>query len=180
MGTIIFDALIKLPQFKVSILSRSSSNATVPEGFTVYKSDYSEADLVTVFKDQDVIISVVGIGGFSEQKKFIDAAVSAGVKRFIPSEFSGNTLSPTVLQLLPVFAPKKEVLDYLKEKEASGLTWTAIWPALLLDWVSDIYYIYNMRKKLTRRNRAWQVASPDMISPREQRLFGTMVILYSL
>ncbi|KAL1850096.1 hypothetical protein Plec18167_005393 [Paecilomyces lecythidis] len=134
VGRIILDAFIKLPRFNVSILSRSSSNATVPAGFTVYKSDYSEADLVTVFKDQDVIISVVGIGGFSEQKKFIDAAVSAGVKRFIPSEFSGNTLSPTVLQLLPVFVPKKEVLDYLKEKEASGLTWTAIWPALLLDW----------------------------------------------
>jgi hypothetical protein len=119
------------------VLSRSSSSATFPAGFTIHKSDFSEQDLVSAFKGQDAVISVVGLGGFTEQKKFIDAAVSAGVKRFIPSEFSANTLSPAVLQLLPVFEQKKEVLEYLRTKEASGLTWTAIWTALFFDLVGN-------------------------------------------
>lgn len=92
---------------------------------------------MSALEGQDVIISVVGLGGFTEQKKLIDAVVSAGVKRLIPSEFSANTLSPAVLQLLPVFEQKKEVLEYLKTKEASGLTWTAIWSALFFDLVGN-------------------------------------------
>lgn len=120
------------------MLSRSSSDATFPAGFAVRKSDYSEADLISAFKGQDAVVSVVGMGGFTEQKKFIDAAIAAGVKRFIPSEFSSNTLSPAVLQLLPVFGQKLEILEYLKTKESSSFTWTAIWTALLFDWVSRL------------------------------------------
>ncbi|EEA18549.1 hypothetical protein TMatcc_011214 [Talaromyces marneffei ATCC 18224] len=133
VGSIILDAFVGASQFNVTVLTRSSSSATFPAGVTVRKSDFSEQDLVSAFKGQNVVISVVGLGAFTDQKKFIDAAISAGVKRFIPSEFSANTLSPAVVQLLPVFAQKKEVLDYLKTKEASGLTWTAIWTALFFD-----------------------------------------------
>lgn len=79
----------------------------------------------------------MGAAAFGEQKKYIDAAITAGVKRFIPSEFSSNTPSPAVVQLLPLFGLKKEVLEYLKTKETSGLTWTAIVTALLFDWVRN-------------------------------------------
>lgn len=137
IGKIILDSLVRAPQFKVTAVSRSSSDATFPSGVQVYKSDFSESDLVSAFKGQDVVISVVGVGGFEHQKKLVDAAVQAGVKRFLPSEFSANTLSPAVRQLLPLFEQKLEVLEYLKTKEASGLTWTAIWTALLFDWVSS-------------------------------------------
>ncbi|KAK0107897.1 hypothetical protein ONS96_003684 [Cadophora gregata f. sp. sojae] len=133
VGNIILDTLIREVRFNVTILTRKSSTATFPAGITVINTDYSQDDLVEKFKGQDAVISVVGMSGFSQQKSFIDAAISAGVKRFIPSEFSSNTLSPAVLQLLPMFGQKKEVLEYLKEKESSGLTWTAIWPALLFD-----------------------------------------------
>ncbi|KAK0103707.1 hypothetical protein ONS95_005714 [Cadophora gregata] len=133
VGNIILDTLIREVRFNVTILTRKSSTATFPAGITVINTDYSQDDLVEKFKGQDAVISVVGMSGFSQQKSFIDAAISAGVKRFIPSEFSSNTLSPAVLQLLPMFGQKKEVLEYLKEKESSGLTWTTIWPALLFD-----------------------------------------------
>lgn len=144
MGQLIAKAFIGASQFNVTVLTRSSSKASFPAGFTVRKSDFSEADLVTAFKGQDAVISVVGMGGFTEQKKFIDAAISAGVKRFIPSEFSSNTLAPGVLQLLPLFGQKKEVLEYLKTKESSGLTWTAIWTALLFDWVRNHFPYVDM------------------------------------
>jgi len=137
VGKIILGAFVGASQFKVTVLSRLSSSAIFPAAFTIRKSDFSEQDLVSAFKGQDVVISAVGLGGFTEQKKFIDAAVSAGVKRFIPSEFSANTLSPAVLQLLPVFEQKNEVPEYLKTKETSGLTWTAIWTAMFFDWYLD-------------------------------------------
>lgn len=144
MGKLILDAFVSESQFNVTVLSRSSSSATFPAGFTIRESDFSDQDLVSAFKGQDAVISVVGLGGFTDQKKFIDAAVSAGVKRFIPSEFSANTLSPAVLQLLPVFEQKKEVLEYLKTKEASGLTWTAIWTAIFGDLVRNHIQQVNM------------------------------------
>lgn len=61
------------------------------------------------------------------------------VKRFLPSEFSSNTLSDTVQELVPVFQSKKEVLDYLKSKEIEGMSWTGIASGLLFDWVRKRY-----------------------------------------
>jgi len=87
-------------------------------------------------KGQDAIISAIGASGFQEQKVIIDAAIKAGVKRFIPSEFSTNTLSEAVRQLVPVFEPKKAILQYLMEKESTGLTWTGLSIGAMFDWVS--------------------------------------------
>lgn len=116
-------------------MSRNTSDATFPPNVNVRKTDFSESDLFSAFKGQDAVVSAVGATGFTEQKKFIDAAAHAGVKRFIPSEFSSNTLNEPVRQMLPLFNQKKEVLDYLKSKESFGLTWTGIATALLFDWV---------------------------------------------
>jgi NmrA-like family len=77
-------------------------------------------------------------GGFLEQKKIIDAAIKAGVKKFLPLEFSTNTLSDTVQQLVPVFNGNKDVIDYLKSKEDGAMTWTAIACGLLFDWVCKL------------------------------------------
>ena len=103
---------------------------------TVLKTDFSDEGLETVFKGQDVIISAVGATAFGEQKKFVDAALRAGVKHFIPSEFSVSSQNEAVLQLLPLFGQKKELVEYLKSKESEGLTWTGIATSGLLDWVS--------------------------------------------
>jgi hypothetical protein len=103
---------------------------------TVLKTDFSDGGLETAFKGQDVIISVVGATAFGEQKKFVDAALRAGVKLFIPSEFSVSSQNEAVLQLLPLFGQKKELVEYLRSKESEGLTWTGIATSGLLDWVS--------------------------------------------
>lgn len=136
MGSIILDALLASNTFQVTILTRESSIASFPATAKVVKAPYSAVELAKAFKGQDAVISAVGAGGFLEQKLFIDAAISSGVQRFIPSELSSNTLSDAVRQLVPVFEPKKEVLDYLKEKEGTGLTWTGLATGPMLDWVS--------------------------------------------
>ena len=86
------------------------------------------------------MISAVGATGFNEQKALVDAAIHAGVKRFIPSEFSANSQNEAVLQLLPLFGQKNDLIKYLKSKESSGLTWTGIATSGLFDWVSDVVY----------------------------------------
>jgi hypothetical protein len=103
---------------------------------TVLKTDYSEEGLESAFIGKDVVISAVGASAFSDQKKFVDAAIRASVKRFIPSEFSANSQNEAVLQLLPPFEQKKELIEYLKSKETDGLTWTGIASSGLFDWVS--------------------------------------------
>lgn len=89
------------------------------------------------FRGQEAVISVVGATALADQKVYIDAAIEAGVKRFLPSEFGIDTLSDAGRALVPVLDTKVDVLDYLKEKEATGLSWTALFPGLLFDWVSD-------------------------------------------
>ena len=86
-------------------------------------------------KGHEVIISAVGPAGFGEQQAIIDAAIKAGVKRYIPSEWSVNTLSATVRDLVPIFQTKYEVLNHLATKEAEGFSWTGIAAGPLFDWV---------------------------------------------
>lgn len=88
------------------------------------------------FEGQDAIISTVGAAAFLDQKVLIDAAIKAKVQRFIPSEFSSNTQSAAVRDLVPVFEAKLEVMRYLEEKEATGLSWTGLSVGPLFDWVS--------------------------------------------
>ena len=99
------------------------------------KTDYTENSLVAALKGQDAVVSAVGGAGFLQQKPVVEAAVKAGVKRFIPAEFSSNTMSEAVRDLVPLFEQKKEVLDQLKTKEPQGLTWTGIAVGGLFDWV---------------------------------------------
>lgn len=82
------------------------------------------------------MISAVGATGFADQKKLIDAAIYAGVSRFLPSEFSADSLNDAVLGLLPLFGQKKEVIEYLKSKQSDSFTWTGVATAPLFDWVS--------------------------------------------
>ncbi|KAJ5377468.1 NmrA-like family protein [Penicillium cataractarum] len=134
IGKIILDSLVVSPDFEITVVSRKESKAVFPSGVAVHKSDFSDADLEAVFKGKDAVISALGATGFGEQKKLVDAAIRVGVNRFIPSEFSANSLNDTVLHLLPLFGQKRELIEYLKTKEADGFTWTGIATSGLLDW----------------------------------------------
>ncbi|KAJ5530646.1 hypothetical protein N7527_004039 [Penicillium freii] len=134
IGKIILDGLVASSRFEITVISRKASEATFPPGVTVLKIDYSDKDLEAAFKGKDVVISAVGAKALGDQKKFVDAAIRADVKRFIPSEFSVDSRNDAVLQLLPLFGPKNELIKYLKSKETDGLTWTGIATSALFDW----------------------------------------------
>lgn len=88
------------------------------------------------FQSQDAIVSAVNGANLAEvQKTMIDAAIKAGVKRFIPAEFGSSLDNPKMIKMVPLFAAKKEVSDYLETKEKDGLTWTGVINGPFFDWV---------------------------------------------
>ena len=136
VGACITHALLNDPDFKVTILSRTNSESSFPAGARVRKVDYdSHAELVEALHGIEAVVCAVGAAGFEGQKRIIDAAIAAGVQRYLPSEFSSNTKSQRVQELVPAFKPKTEVLHYLRTKESTGLTWTGLCTGPLLDWV---------------------------------------------
>ena len=82
--------------------------------------------MIEAFEGQDAVVCALGAGGLADTPKIIDAAIAAGVKRFIPSEFGSNTLNPKSAKLVPVFGLKLEFIERLKKAESKGMTWTAI------------------------------------------------------
>ncbi|MCJ1251754.1 hypothetical protein MMC30_008992 [Trapelia coarctata] len=134
VGKPVLQALLDSAAFNVSVLTRPSSTSTFPPTVRVHKTEYTETALVTVFQGQDAIISTVNFLALPDQKMYIDAAIKAGVKRFFPSEFSVDSLDPAVLELLPFFHQKKEIIEYLRIKESEGLTWTGFCTGLFFDW----------------------------------------------
>lgn len=123
----------------MTVLSRVESSKTFPSGVKVIKADFSPASLEQAFRGQDAVISLVGNAGFAEQKSFVDAAIAAGVKRFIPSEFGSDTDKARVRELVPIFNGKRAIIEYAKTKEGSGLTWTGFITGPFFDWVCTLY-----------------------------------------
>jgi hypothetical protein len=134
--------------YKVTVLSREDSKSTFPSEVEVVKTNYSPESLAKAFKGQDAVISIVGNAGFADQTKIIDAAVSAGVKRFVPSEFGSDTDNSEVRAIVPIFNGKKQVIDYLKTKESDTFTWTALITGPFFDWGLKVGFLgFNLKDK---------------------------------
>lgn len=137
IGAPVLSAFNNNKHFTVSILARHASKSTFPSHLKVHRvgDDYAESDLLAAFKGQDAVVSTITTTSVGQQKAIIDAAVKAGVKRFVPSEFGSNTLNEKATALLPMlFGPKVETVEYLKEKEKEGLTWSAFVTGAFFDW----------------------------------------------
>jgi uncharacterized protein YbjT (DUF2867 family) len=148
VGTPILSALLADSFFNVTILSRASSRATFPSGIPVVEvSDaFTVSELTSAFKNQDAVVvalttsSVTKDGRDGLAFRLVDAAVAAGVKRFIPSEFGANNLDPRGRNLVPVYDIKGAMLEHLiaQAKASNGkLTWTSICCGSWLDWALD-------------------------------------------
>ena len=126
----------KPTQFNVAVLARSSSTTTFSNAVNVIRlpDSPSHEDYVAALKGQDAVISAVGYPAKLEEPRIIDAAVDAGVKRFLPSEYGLDNSQVVARQLNAVFAAKGDVIDHLKMKESEGLTWTSVPTGLWLDW----------------------------------------------
>lgn len=128
--------------FEVSVLARGASKTVYPDEVKVFKAEFSDHNaLVEAFRGQDVVI--VTTGGFFDIESttipLIDAAIEAGVKRFIPSGWPSSDLYAGSGSWNEHLIPKYKVRDYLSKKATEGkITWTNIACGLFYDWMFDL------------------------------------------
>ncbi|KFY15220.1 hypothetical protein V492_02158 [Pseudogymnoascus sp. VKM F-4246] len=140
VGKPIVNALLKSGKFTLTALVRESSTSTFPSGVKVVKVDFdSVASLTEALKGQDALVSAIGNAALQGQNLLVDAAlleialwrrdllvdaaVAAGVSRFLPSEF-GSDLDNAKAGALPVFGYKVATANYSKEIAASNPAFT--------------------------------------------------------
>lgn len=134
-------ALLANKTFNVTIVSRKESIATFPYGVDVKKVDLSsQQDLVEAFKDQDAIICTLNDAAVSAQTGLIEAAVEAGVKRFIPSEWANIDLKASVPELEEGITRRLSIIELLDQKAKDAAVtgkvfhWTAVNCGVFFDW----------------------------------------------
>ncbi|KAB5584998.1 hypothetical protein GE09DRAFT_1048209 [Coniochaeta sp. 2T2.1] len=152
--------------FNVTALTRESSTATFPKGVTVKKVNFSDSkSLGEAFAGQDAVVSAIATAAIGTQTPIVDAAVAAGVKRYIPSEFGINTRLTPGTTIGKMLAGKVAVADYLAEKakENPNFSWTGISTGMFFDWGLNHITGIDFDKKTVRvvdsGNEKWQASN---------------------
>lgn len=150
LGVPILSALLS-HNYPVTVLTRISSTSTPPApcpNLTIESVDFTSiASLTPVLQNIDVVISCFATCALDAQTPLIDAAVAAGVSRFIPADFGMDTANSWAMQL-PVGAVKAATQDYLREEGAAnpGFSWTAIAVGWFLDWTIEMGIIIDSKQ----------------------------------
>lgn len=96
--------------FGVTVLSRIGGNSSKLKphpNLTIKEVDFNSVHTLTsALIGAQVVISCLATLAIGSQNPLIDAAVNAGVKRFIPAEFGMNSQNPLSVQL-PVCAESR-------------------------------------------------------------------------
>ncbi|TVY83294.1 hypothetical protein LSUE1_G001559 [Lachnellula suecica] len=148
LGSVVLKELIKSNLFEITVLSRASSTFKYPPEVKEIKADFESLEsLTTALKGQQALVSTVASLGVKSQKLLIDAAVQAGVKRIIPSEF-GCDLHNAKARTLPVYAAKVEIEKYLDELAVKGqISYTLLFTGPLLDFGLKHGIFFNFKER---------------------------------
>ncbi|KAL7917393.1 hypothetical protein ACQKWADRAFT_306944 [Trichoderma austrokoningii] len=137
----IIDALLATGKHDITILSRREPSNTDAIPGTIWRTvNYgNQSALVEALKGTHTLLSFVQImreSGQESQKRLIDAAVAAGVKRFAPSEYGSSGIAH-----MSWYAGKGVAREYLRKLNASEkvLEYTLFQPGLFLDYLASPY-----------------------------------------
>ncbi|KAF1994713.1 hypothetical protein P154DRAFT_581567 [Amniculicola lignicola CBS 123094] len=126
--------------YRVTILTYPSQTPHLPSHvhlhhITHVTSDFSSPSLTSAFKGHDIIIVAVPGGDTDFQIRIINAAVSAGVPRYIPYEFGQDTLNTGVQERLPKYLERARVIEYLQDicSEHQSFEWVGVAVGCILD-----------------------------------------------
>ncbi|KAK1972358.1 NmrA-like family protein [Colletotrichum sublineola] len=137
IGSFVLAGLETQSSFTITLLQRSSSKAKLPSHLkTITIADtYPTEELVQAFADQDVIVNCMTSLSVADQFRMIDAAITAGVRRYVPSEYGLNNMRPDAQALNIVFRDKGKVQEYLRSKADQGvLEWMSISCGMWMKW----------------------------------------------
>lgn len=130
----------------MTVLTRRISRAQFPESVNVIRVDYSSVpDLTNALSGQDAVISVLTTSAMDAQTPLIEAAVAAGVRRFLPSEFCANIGNPKAATL-PVYHPKIVIHEVIQRyaRDHPSFTYTLIRNGPFLDWSLAYGFFLNL------------------------------------
>ncbi|KAI5210222.1 NAD(P)-binding protein [Aureobasidium subglaciale] len=131
--------------FEVTVLSASGNTSSLPSEVKTIKVDFSSRDsVVSALRGQEAFVSA--IPKHEEQPALIDAAIAAGVQRFIPSEFGSNIVGNEKVAALPVFGGKVKTQEYLRAKQ-DQISYTLITNGLFVDWFFGLGLGANLKGK---------------------------------
>ncbi|KAF2208240.1 hypothetical protein CERZMDRAFT_101689 [Cercospora zeae-maydis SCOH1-5] len=140
LGPTVVKALVNAG-FSVSVLSKSGKTDKLPSSVKTITTDYSSQSLVDALKGQDAVVSL--IPNQDGQPPLIDAAIEAGVKFFLPSEFGSDIAGSAKIAALPVFAGKVKTQEYLKGKQ-DQIGYAFVVNGLFLDWGISVGFNLNL------------------------------------
>jgi len=139
LGPAILAALLDAG-YEVTILSRERSTSTdsLPShrNQKIAKVNFEDVNSITAaLEGIEGVVSNVASHALLSQKKIIDAAITTGVKRFLPSDF-GSDLSIEANKSVPFNTPKVEIHEYLEEKSANhpDFSYTFVYTGPFFDW----------------------------------------------
>lgn len=97
--------------------------------------DFTSAALQSAFTGHDIVISTIAGSDSDLQLRIVNAVIAAGVKRFIPNEFSHDSLNRQLQARLPKHAKRASVINDLKQLSEGipNFEWTAISTGYTLD-----------------------------------------------
>lgn len=131
-------------------MTRKASSSNFADKARIVEVDYSSpAELESALKGQDAVICTFGAAGKDAQKLLTDAAVKAGVKRFLPSEF-GSNLADSRTKSYPAFGDKIKAQHQLDSaaKQNPEFSYTLIYNGPFLDWaITTFPFLINIKAR---------------------------------
>ncbi|CVL03168.1 hypothetical protein FPRO06_01841 [Fusarium proliferatum] len=142
----ILDRLVATGKHDITALVRKDPS-TFPElpGVSWIKADYNnKAELVNLFRGVETVLSFLAVHldpGNETQKRLIDAAVEAGVKRFAPSEWATGAKLADSLDVMSWYSGKIEIREYLKSlnSDKKVIEYTLFQPGGFMDYLCHPY-----------------------------------------
>ncbi|KAI9730321.1 MAG: hypothetical protein M1818_008224 [Claussenomyces sp. TS43310] len=131
LGVSVLEALLgaKLCVIVLSRIGGNSSKLAPHPNLTIIEVDFKSAPaLVAALRGVEVVISCLATLAIGSQTPLIDAAVAAGVRRFIPAEFGMDSRNPLCVE---------------KANSNREFSYTGIANGLFLDWGLRMGFIIN-------------------------------------
>lgn len=123
--------------YAVTVLTRGAAGLETkfPKA-RLLEVDYdSESSLVQALQGQEALVSTVAISAIANQERLIDAAITAGVKYYIPAEYTVNSREPTA-QAQPLMGSIVPVQKYLATKDGK-ISWFVVNCGALMEYTLD-------------------------------------------
>lgn len=138
-GTVLVATLVDAG-YKVTVLTRSrASLKDVPAKARVAEVDYQSVESLTeALEDHHAVVGALAGAAVPLQTTLIDAAICAGVKHFIPSDYGVISVEPEARKL-PIATNAVKIQEYLGDKAAKGeIGYSILACGAMMEWILNM------------------------------------------